>query len=226
VCTANEIIVYDRDTHYRREVISREGDRCTFVAVGDELAAELGLDAPGPPRIRRGPCPAPVYVAHRRVRRELEGARPDLLALDEAVLAVLAEAAGSAAAPATERDGPAPKREGQAARHRVAVDAVRALIADDPTRRWRLAELAAAVHYSPYCLARMFRRHTGYPIAGWRRELCLRESLPLALEPTVDLSELAVRFGFSSHSHYTHAFGRAFGCTPSQARLGAQVLRT
>ena len=220
VCTANEVIVYDRDTHYRRAVISGDGDRCTFVAVGDELAEELGLGARGGPRIRRGPCPAPLYVTHRRIRRELEGASPDLLAIDEAVLAVLAGAVGSAVAPSAERDRP------DTGRHRAAVDAVRALIAGEPTRRWRLAELAAAVHYSPYCLARMFRRHTGYPIAGYRRELCLRESLPHALEPAADLSELAVRFGFSSHSHYTHAFGRTFGCTPSQARRTAGRSRT
>jgi AraC-like DNA-binding protein len=218
VCTANEVIVYDRDTHYRRSVVSREGDRCTFVAVGDELAAELGLDAAGRPRIRRGPCPAPLYVAHRRIRRALSGVRADLLAIDEAVLAVLTGAVGSAAAPVRDQPG--------TARHRAAVDAVKALLAGDPTRRWRLAELAAAVHYSPYCLARMFRRHTGYPIAGYRRELCLRESLPQALEPAADLSELAVRFGFSSHSHYTHAFHKTFGCTPSQARRGPQVLST
>lgn len=218
VCTANEVIVYDRDTHYRRATVGGEGDRCTYLAIGDELAAELGLDAPGRPRIRRSPCPAPVYVAHRRIRRQLDGAGPDPLALDEAILAVLSGAVGSATAP--ERDGP------EATRHRAAVDAVRALIAGDPVRRWRLAELATAVHYSPYCLARMFRRHTGYPIAAYRRELCLRASLPQALEPSADLSELAVRFGFSSHSHYTHAFHKTFGCTPSQARLTPQVLTT
>jgi AraC-like DNA-binding protein len=219
VCTANEVIVYDRDTHYRRAVVSGEGDRCTFVAVGDELAAELCLDTPGRPGIRRGPCPGPLYVAHRRIRRELEGVRPDLLAIDEAVLALLAGVAPSA--PTATREHGA---DGD--RHRTAVDAVRALLAGEPTRRWRLAELAATVHYSPYCLARMFRRHTGYPIAGYRRELCLRESLPLALDPAADLSSIAVSFGFSSHSHYTHAFHKTFGCTPSQARRGAQVLST
>ncbi len=44
VCTVNEVVVYDRDTTYRRGLVSAEGDRCTFVAVGDELADELGLE--------------------------------------------------------------------------------------------------------------------------------------------------------------------------------------
>ena len=41
------------------------------------------------------------------------------------------------------------------------VDAVKGLLAGAPTRVWTLAELGAAVHYSPYFLARTFRRHTG-----------------------------------------------------------------
>jgi AraC-like DNA-binding protein len=33
-----------------------------------------------------------------------------------------------------------------------------------------------------------------------------------------DLSTLALEVGFSSHSHFSAAFRRAFGCTPSQFR--------
>jgi len=86
-------------------------------------------------------------------------------------------------------------------------------------RVWTLAELGAAVHYSPYFLARTFHRHTGYPIARYRRLLCLRQSLPRVLRTGADLSRIAAEHGFSSHSHYTRAFRAAFGCTPSQARL-------
>jgi len=39
VRTVNEVVVYDRDTTYRRELVSAEGDRCPFVAVGDRPAS-------------------------------------------------------------------------------------------------------------------------------------------------------------------------------------------
>jgi AraC-like DNA-binding protein len=38
-----------------------------------------------------------------------------------------------------------------------------------------------------------------------------------------DLTSLALDLGFSSHSHFTFAFRRAFGCTPSQFREAARV---
>ena len=92
-------------------------------------------------------------------------------------------------------------------------------MATAPDRPWTLAELAARVHYSPYFLTRLFRRLTGYSIAGYRQQLRLRLSLEQALRPAADLSAIAAGYGFSSHSHYTRAFRQAFGCTPSQARV-------
>jgi len=39
---------------------------------------------------------------------------------------------------------------------------------------------------------------------------------------TDDLTMLALDTGFSSHSHFTAAFRRAFGCTPSQFRMSTR----
>ncbi|GIF01682.1 helix-turn-helix transcriptional regulator [Paractinoplanes rishiriensis] len=213
VRTVNEVVVYDRDTTYRRGLVSAEGDRCTFVAVGDELADALGLETGA--GVRHVPCASESYLRVHRARAALRRSDPDLLAADEAVLAVLGHTA--------RRLRPL-RRAGRADRAAaaVAVDAVKGLLAGDPTRVWTLAELGAAVHYSPYFLARTFHRHTGYPIARYRRLLCLRQSLPRVLRTGADLSRIAAEHGFSSHSHYTRAFRAAFGCTPSQAR-GAQV---
>jgi AraC-like DNA-binding protein len=129
------------------------------------------------------------------------------LLLDELVMAVLGQAARCVV------EGPA-----VGGHQRRAVEEVKAALAADPTRQWRLAELGALVHYSPYTLARMFRRGTGYSVVEYRQQLRLRQSLGHALRGTGDFSDIAARYGFSSHSHYTRAFRRAFGCTPSQAR--------
>jgi hypothetical protein len=39
VSTVNHGLVYDRDVHFRRRLVSAEGDRCTFAIVSDDLAA-------------------------------------------------------------------------------------------------------------------------------------------------------------------------------------------
>lgn len=194
VCTPHEAVVYARDTYYRRALVSAEGDRCLFFALDADLAPPFT-------GIRRCPCPPSLYVLVRRARRALHG-QPDRLALDETLQAVVASLMGTP----YQRTSPS------------TVDAVKTLIAGEPARQWRLADIAEAVHYSPYFLARMFRRHTGHSIAAYRRELCLRQSLPFALDAGEDLSRVAQRFGFSSHSHYTAAFRRLFGCTPTAAR--------
>jgi AraC-like DNA-binding protein len=141
----------------------------------------------------------------------------DPLRLDEAMLSLLEAAATT----------PWTAAKARPRAHRAAVEEVQRLVACAPSRPWTLAELAARVHYSPYFLARLFRRLTGYSIAGYRQQLRLRLSLEQALKPAADLSAIAAGYGFSSHSHYTRAFRQAFGCTPSQARAGSgQVLST
>ena len=213
VSTVNDVILYDRDVHYRRQLVSDEGDRCTFVVVGDALAHELGLERGQPssrPRLRHGPSGATAFARSHGIRAALADPDPDRLLVDELVMAVLAHAARRVVEPASDV---------AAGRHQQrAVEDVKAALAAEPARVWRLAELADLVHYSPYALARLFRRRTGYSIVGYRRELRLRESLAHMLRGTRDLSEIAARLGFSSHSHYTRAFRQAFGCTPSQAR--------
>jgi len=221
VSTVNHALVYDRDVHFRRRLVSAEGDRCTFAIISDALAAEMGLEPPprgvGRPRLRYGSCGARAYALLHQVLAALAGPVLDLPALDEAVLMVLRHVADQMAGqPATGAARPATARA-----RRAAVEQVKTLLAADPARRWTLAELAAAVHYSPYRLARMFRAGTGYPIAGYRRQLLLRASLPDATSPRADLSGVAAAYGFSSHSHYTRAFRQAFGRTPSQARAAA-----
>ena len=218
VCTANDVLVYAADTHYRRELVSAEGDRCLFVTVSLALADELGL--PSRPRsnpLRYGPCPARRYALAQRIRAAAGSAGSDPLRLDEAVLSLLGSAAGT--------PWSAPQARQRA--HRAAVEEVQRLVASAPARSWTLAELAARVYYSPYFLARLFRRLTGYSIAGYRQQLRLRLSLEQALDPAADLSQVAAGYGFSSHSHYTRAFRQAFGHTPSQVRAGpGQVLST
>jgi AraC family transcriptional regulator len=46
----------------------------------------------------------------------------------------------------------------------------------------------------------------------------LRAALERLAEPGVDLIDIALDLGFSSHSHFTECFRRNFGKTPSAVR--------
>jgi AraC-like DNA-binding protein len=81
-----------------------------------------------------------------------------------------------------------------------------------------LAEVARAVHYSPYHLARLFRREVGVPIHRYRSRLRLGAALERLAEGADDLTALALDLGYSSHSHFSNAFRRAFGIPPGDCR--------
>jgi AraC-like DNA-binding protein len=80
-----------------------------------------------------------------------------------------------------------------------------------------LTGFAREVGASTFHLCRIFKRHTGQTIHGYRNQLRLRKSLEL-LGETDDILRLALALGYSGHSHFTAAFHRLFGVTPSVFR--------
>ena len=77
-----------------------------------------------------------------------------------------------------------------------------------------LDEIATAVGVSPFHLARLFRRHTGFSLHGYRTRIRLLHALDRIDEARGALTDLALDLGFSSHSHFTDAFRKAFGVPP------------
>jgi AraC family transcriptional regulator len=81
----------------------------------------------------------------------------------------------------------------------------------------RLIDVARGVGASPAYLTDVFRRIEGVPLHGYLTQLRLARAL-VELPHAADLTTLALGLGFSSHSHFSAVFRRAFGCTPSQFR--------
>ena len=99
-----------------------------------------------------------------------------------------------------------------------AVERARDFIASEPARRHTLADIAQAVHCSPFHLARTFRANTGTSLHGFRTQLRLAEAVERLRDGERDLNALAADLGFSSHSHFSAVFRRRFGVPPSQLR--------
>jgi AraC family transcriptional regulator len=81
----------------------------------------------------------------------------------------------------------------------------------------RLLDVARAVGASPAYLTHVFRRFEGVSLQRYVTQLRLARAL-IELPHADDLTALALDLGFSSHSHFTLAFRRTFGCPPSQFR--------
>jgi AraC family transcriptional regulator len=102
------------------------------------------------------------------------------------------------------------------ARRRL-VDRVKVLLAGDLSRRWTLADIAAAIHGSPVYLTQVFQQVEGLPLYRYHLRLRLARGLDL-IAGREDLSGLAQDLGFSSHSHFSAAFKQHYGVTPAEFR--------
>jgi AraC-like DNA-binding protein len=101
---------------------------------------------------------------------------------------------------------------------RQRVQRARAFIASRPEADHSLDAVAAAAACSPFHLARLFKRQTGMTIRGYRLRLRLATALHYLADGATDLTGVAIRAGFSDHSHMTASFRKVFGSTPSALR--------
>lgn len=100
------------------------------------------------------------------------------------------------------------------------VDRAKLVLASDLARRWTLAAIGAEVRVSPVYLTQIFQQVEGLPLYHYQLRLRLARALHL-LAQYDDLTALSLDLGFSSHSHFTAAFRRLYGRSPSEFRQSA-----
>jgi AraC family transcriptional regulator len=100
------------------------------------------------------------------------------------------------------------------------VDRIKLALAADLSKRWTLSDIAAEVGGSPVYLTQVFQQVEGVPLYRYQLELRLARALDL-LAQVNDLSALSHDLGFSSHSHFSAAFQRTYGRSPSEFRQHA-----
>jgi AraC family transcriptional regulator len=235
----NQAVFFSKDSTYRVSHPGECGDRGTVFApapgVLSEMLRELGAprdDGPvgGFPFVT-GPCDAAVFQRHREFVRRLEAAEPlEAMWADVTALELIADVLRAALM----RHGLTPRvasgagrRDGTDADHADRAEAAKAYLAGRLGERITLDDVARAVHASPFHLARVFRQRSGVPVHRYLTRLRLRAALERLEDGAEDLTALALDLGFSSHSHFTDAFRREFGRTPSDARknVGPRTLR-
>ena len=114
----------------------------------------------------------------------------------------------------------APQR-GSEAQQKIVAHAKRH-IAQLPGVRIRLMDVGQALGVSPVHLTEVFRQVEGTPFYRYALQQRLERAVRLLPGYRGDLSALALELDFASHSHFTTAFRRAFGCTPAAFRERAR----
>ena len=81
-----------------------------------------------------------------------------------------------------------------------------------------LNDIAALAQYSPYHFGRCFRNSTGHSLHQYVLTHRLEKAKHLIEHTDLGIAEVALRTGFSDHSHLTSQFRRAFHVTPAKYR--------
>ena len=212
------VTLYNAGAEYRRAAISPEGDHCDYFAV---MPAALHGIAGGSDERRlfeapAAPSPAALYLRQRLLLRAVQaGAPADPLEIEETVIVMLEQILESIGDGRFGRGLAAP-----AGRRRSLIDDACAVLATAMSETLTLSDLARRVGCSPFHLCRVFREWRGGTLHQYRHQLRLRTALTL-IEQGRDLTSVALDVGFSSHSHFTAAFRRAFRLTPTSFRRQA-----
>lgn len=223
VADANTVTYYNKGQCYTRRRLSARGDQCEWFAVSPEAIAETlsahepaAIDRPHLPfRFTHGPSDPESYLRQRTVFEHVSREpKADRLFVEEAVLSVLGDVTRLAYA----HQGVKPPVRPRPRRDVDLVEAARDVIARRFKENLSLSEIAGLVESSVFHLARIFKARTGFSLHAYRNQLRLRTALERLVEPGVDLIDIALDLGFSSHSHFTETFRRNFGKTPSAVR--------
>jgi AraC-like DNA-binding protein len=216
VADANHVLFFNAGEGYRVSHPLEGGDASFTLAVAQPLLHELA-----PASLMRRREPLGFRRQHLRIdpraqalvallRHSLENGTIEPLEAESLSLTLVCRSLG----PRTSH--------GTAASHalRRLADRVKVLLASDISRRWSLAEIAAEVGGSPVYLTQVFQKAEGIPLYRYHLRLRLARALDL-IEQYDDLSALAAELGFSSHSHFSAAFGHAYGRSPTAFKQSA-----
>jgi AraC-like DNA-binding protein len=159
---------------------------------------------------RAVPSRPALRLAVQAFSARVERGRDDALACEEQAVELVHAAAEAAVS------GRLTRTATSACRRRAL--AVQVFLNEHCSAPLRLADVARAAGCSEWHVSRQFRAATGSSIHRWLLRLRLGHALEALRAGADDLTALALRTGFSSHSHFSSAFGAEFGLSPRAAR--------
>jgi AraC-like DNA-binding protein len=219
VADSSVVPLYNAGHPYKRRQIDPHGDRTDWFSVTtpllrEMLAAHGSRSADADRRLFDADfsrVDSRTFLSQRGVIQHVQCDDPaDTLFVEESVIGILDQVLVSIS-----KRTPTSHAKPQ---HRELAEHARAHLNRTFARRDGLTALACALQSSVFHLCRVFREHAGLTIHQYRSQLRLRKSLELLGESRDDILTTAIALGYSGHSHFTGAFHRSFGVTPSEFR--------
>jgi AraC-like DNA-binding protein len=218
VAEANQVLFFNEGEGYRVSHPVAGGDDSLVLAIGEPWLQELVPKAQIRPggaiafRRQRLRIDARTQALAALLRHSLQRNAAETLEAETLALTLVRRAVGERTAHAA---------QASAGRQKL-VDRAKLVLSSDLARRWTLAEIAAEVGVSPVYLTQVFQRVEAMPLYRYQLQLRLGRALDL-LGDYAGLTALSAELGFSSHSHFSSAFRRAYGRTPAEFQRAVQL---
>jgi len=219
------VAMWNPNEEYRREALSQEGAACEWFGFDREVVQETVR--PIDPSVDNRPevpfrfsqmvISPKLAIAQRRVVQMVrQETKIDALAVEERVLYILEQTVIGAY-----------RQRSRALRsfvdHRIPqrdeiVWRAERFIASHFREPFSIQAIARHAGASPFHLCRLFRQARNSTLHARRSAIRLHTALELVLDSCMDLTEISLVVGYSSHSHFTAAFRRHYGVPPSTLR--------
>jgi len=222
VAASGQGLFFNTGEPYRVSHPAGGGDDCLALELAPEIQRELlrRYDAAAAERERdpfgstHAALPAQLVLQRQLLWRALRTGAP-ALEVEERALAVFGAVLGSSRPQGRNAvDGRPQARRRRAEQARAAAVA----LAARPEQDWSLDALSRRVHSSPFHLARSFRGELGEPVHQYLLRMRLARALEAVLDSDAALTDIALRLGFATPSHFTAAFRKSYGVTPTTLR--------
>ena len=172
LATPNLAMLYNPGQVYARELRSGRGDECLYVQLHgpalEALERDSGAIRDGRLVVAHAPASRLTYFHQHLLARYLDGAQPDTLLVEETTIRLVRDVLR----PSTV--SPSLRRTATIMFHRDLAEGAKELLAATVDENLSLQEIATRIDTSPFHLARVFRRETGFSLHDYRTQLRLR----------------------------------------------------
>jgi AraC family transcriptional regulator len=207
IADPNQAVFFNSAEGYRIDHIANHGDACMSMHLRSDVLEELGS-----PQLRMANGAAFFTRRQQRIGpgtqlavARLRDGNLSPLQIEESTIAIASDLLATTRRPRT-----------RVAQRRL-VGRAKLLLNADLERKWSLHAIASNMKTSIVYLTQSFREVEGMPMYKYYTNLRLARSLH-ELSRSEDIADIALKYGFSSHSQYSSAFVRTYGMSPSTYR--------